>query len=195
MTFADPVGDMITRIRNAQLRTLHNVKIPSSKFRAKILDVLKKEGYISDYKIINDFFTEKTFPPETFDVIIFRNLLEHLYDIHGFLDSVETCLKKEGRIFVDVPNVDEILKIGGFGTFFHQHVSYFSMNTLTHFLSLHGFRIEQSYAGTPNLFISAIKKTESIKTPFTFPRQIKKEREKGYNTRHSYREKIETRSF
>ena len=54
MTFIDPVGDMITRIRNAQMRLLGNVKIPSSKFRARILDVLKKEGYISDYKIIND---------------------------------------------------------------------------------------------------------------------------------------------
>ena len=54
MTFVDPVGDMITRIRNAQMRLLNNVKIPGSKFREKILDVLKKEGYISDYKIIND---------------------------------------------------------------------------------------------------------------------------------------------
>ena len=54
MTFVDPIGDMITRIRNAQMRMLSNVKIPASKFRAKILDVLKKEGYISDYKIIND---------------------------------------------------------------------------------------------------------------------------------------------
>ncbi len=54
MTFVDPIGDMITRIRNAQMRLLSNVKIPASKFRAKILDVLKKEGYISDYKIIND---------------------------------------------------------------------------------------------------------------------------------------------
>ena len=36
MSLADPVGDMITRIRNAQMRALFNVKIPSSKFRAKI---------------------------------------------------------------------------------------------------------------------------------------------------------------
>ena len=54
MSFADPIGDMITRIRNAQMRTLHNVNIPSSKFRAKILDVLKQEGYISNYKILSD---------------------------------------------------------------------------------------------------------------------------------------------
>ena len=54
MTFADPVGDMITRIRNAQMRLLKNIKIPSSKFRTKILDVLKKEGYILDYKVLED---------------------------------------------------------------------------------------------------------------------------------------------
>ena len=54
MTIADPIGDMITRIRNAQLRTLYDVKIPSSKFRAKILEVLKQEGYISNYKLLSD---------------------------------------------------------------------------------------------------------------------------------------------
>ena len=54
MAFVDPVGDMITRIRNAQMRSLSNVKIPGSKFRASILDVLKKEGYISDYKFLTD---------------------------------------------------------------------------------------------------------------------------------------------
>ena len=54
MTFIDPIGDMITRIRNAQMRLLSKVEIPSAKFRAKILDVLKQEGYISDYKTLSD---------------------------------------------------------------------------------------------------------------------------------------------
>mgnify|MGYP001299036960 CR=1 FL=1 len=54
MTFVDPISDMITRIRNAQMRLLNNVKIPNSKFRTKILEVLKKEGYISDFKILSD---------------------------------------------------------------------------------------------------------------------------------------------
>ena len=52
MSFADPIGDMITRIRNAQMRTSSNVSIPNSKFRVKILEVLKQEGYISNYKIL-----------------------------------------------------------------------------------------------------------------------------------------------
>jgi len=54
MSFGDPIGDMITRIRNAQLRALHDVKIPNSRFRVKILDVLKQEGYISNYKLLSD---------------------------------------------------------------------------------------------------------------------------------------------
>jgi len=54
MSFTDPIADMITRIRNAQLRTLSTVSIPSSKFRARILDVLKEEGFISDYKFSSD---------------------------------------------------------------------------------------------------------------------------------------------
>ena len=54
MSLADPIGDMITRIRNAQLRVLSNVEIPSSNFRVKILEVLKQEGYISDFKILTD---------------------------------------------------------------------------------------------------------------------------------------------
>ena len=54
MAFVDPIGDMITRIRNAQMRLLNNVRIPGSKFREKILNVLKQEGYISDYKLLTD---------------------------------------------------------------------------------------------------------------------------------------------
>ena len=51
MTLMDPIGDMFTRIRNGQLRLLPKVEIPSSKFRLKILEVLKTEGFIVSYHI------------------------------------------------------------------------------------------------------------------------------------------------
>ncbi len=54
MNFADPIGDMLTRIRNAQMRRMSKVVIPNSKFRAKILDVLKQEGYISNFSNSSD---------------------------------------------------------------------------------------------------------------------------------------------
>ncbi len=49
MTLMDPIGDMFTRIRNGQMRSLNSVEIPASKFRSKILDILKSEGYINNY--------------------------------------------------------------------------------------------------------------------------------------------------
>ena len=49
MSFVDPIGDMISRIRNGQMRSLKKVKIPASNFRERILDVLKKEGFISNF--------------------------------------------------------------------------------------------------------------------------------------------------
>ena len=51
MTFTDPVGDMFSRIRNGQLRSLNSIEIPSSNFRRNILEILKREGYINDYFI------------------------------------------------------------------------------------------------------------------------------------------------
>ena len=51
MAFTDPIGDMFSRIRNAQMRSLNSVEIPSSNFRKNILEILKTEGYIKDYFI------------------------------------------------------------------------------------------------------------------------------------------------
>ena len=54
MSLSDPIGDMLARIKNAQVRNHNKVIFPSSKFKAKIADVLKSEGYIIDYKINED---------------------------------------------------------------------------------------------------------------------------------------------
>ena len=51
MSLTDPIGDMIARIKNAQMRNHKSVKLPSSKFKIKISDVLKSEGFIIDYKV------------------------------------------------------------------------------------------------------------------------------------------------
>ena len=49
MTVSDPLGDMLTRIRNAQMRNRPKVSTPASKLRARVLDVLREEGYIRGY--------------------------------------------------------------------------------------------------------------------------------------------------
>jgi len=49
MALIDPLGDMIARINNAQMRNKTKVSIPGSKLRARVLEVLKNEGYIRGY--------------------------------------------------------------------------------------------------------------------------------------------------
>ncbi|OWU73748.1 30S ribosomal protein S8 [Phaeobacter sp. 22II1-1F12B] len=50
----DPIADMLTRIRNSQLRGKSTVSTPASKLRAWVLDVLKDEGYIRGYEASTD---------------------------------------------------------------------------------------------------------------------------------------------
>ena len=54
MTLSDPIGDMLARLKNSQTRNHKKVQLPSSKFKIKIAEILKSEGYIIDYKILND---------------------------------------------------------------------------------------------------------------------------------------------
>lgn len=54
MSMQDPIADMLTRVRNASAASLKNVTMPSSKMKAAVADVLKQEGYISDFQVDGD---------------------------------------------------------------------------------------------------------------------------------------------
>lgn len=51
MSLQDPLADMLTRIRNAQARSTPVVKMPSSNLKVSVAEVLKNEGYITDYAV------------------------------------------------------------------------------------------------------------------------------------------------
>ncbi len=52
--WSDPVADMLTRIRNANSVFKESVEIPASNLKKDILEIMKKEGFINDYKFIDD---------------------------------------------------------------------------------------------------------------------------------------------
>ncbi|NLN83306.1 MAG: 30S ribosomal protein S8 [Firmicutes bacterium] len=54
MAMTDPIADMLTRIRNANVVYHDKVDIPSSKMKVALADILKNEGYIRDYQQISD---------------------------------------------------------------------------------------------------------------------------------------------
>jgi len=54
MSLNDPIGDMLIRIKNSQLRNHKKVELPSSNFKIKIAEVLKNEGYIKNYQVSSE---------------------------------------------------------------------------------------------------------------------------------------------
>lgn len=58
MSMQDPIADMLTRIRNGQAANKVSVKMPSSKLKVAIAQVLKDEGYITDYAVSGEVKTE-----------------------------------------------------------------------------------------------------------------------------------------
>ena len=54
MSLNDPIGDMLSRIKNSQSRNHKKVELPSSNFKIKISEALKNEGYIIGYKVSSD---------------------------------------------------------------------------------------------------------------------------------------------
>lgn len=54
MSMQDPISDMLTRIRNSLEREMREVTIPSSNVKVAIAEILKQEGYISDYRVTEE---------------------------------------------------------------------------------------------------------------------------------------------
>ncbi|MFA4848768.1 MAG: class I SAM-dependent methyltransferase [Methanoregula sp.] len=78
---------------------------------------------------------------EKFDIVVLRSVLEHIQEPIPFLKEVRCVLKTNGRVVIEVPNVIYSLKNGVIGDFFHEHISYFSNDSLKKCLMQSGFNI------------------------------------------------------
>lgn len=94
----DPVADLLTRIRNANLAGHATTDVPASKLKAQVLDVLKREGYISDYSRI------KHAPQDTL-----RVTLKYGFGGDKALKHIERISKPGCRIYRGVGNFGKVL--------------------------------------------------------------------------------------
>jgi small subunit ribosomal protein S8 len=58
MVMTDPISDLLTRVRNACMAKIQVINVPKSKIKLDIIKILKEEGYIKDYKVTKDKFSE-----------------------------------------------------------------------------------------------------------------------------------------
>jgi small subunit ribosomal protein S8 len=102
MTMTDPIADMLTRIRNASMAKHEKVDIPSSKMKIAIAKILKDEGYIESYKILEDNKQN-----------IIRIHLKYDNDGSGVITKIERVSRPGCRVYVAKDEVPYVLR--GFG--------------------------------------------------------------------------------
>ena len=102
MSMTDPIGDMLTRIRNANRVKHESVEMPSSKMKIEIAKILKREGYIRDFRYYK--FQNK------FNLKIFLKYGEKNSNI---LKGIERVSKPGRRIYSSKENIEKVL--GGLG--------------------------------------------------------------------------------
>ena len=97
MSMNDPLGDMLTRIRNAQMRRKNKVSTPGSRLRANVLDVLRSEGYIRDYSTA-DFGNGRT----EFEIEL------KYYEGEPVIRTIERVSKPGRRVYSAVSNMPRV---------------------------------------------------------------------------------------
>ncbi len=103
MTTSDPISDMLTRIRNASRMQHDVVDMPDAKLKDSIAQVLKDEGYITDFEVKNEDGTKKTL-----SVKLKYN------DEEEVIQGIERMSKPSKRVFVSSDEIPQVL--GGLGT-------------------------------------------------------------------------------
>jgi len=103
MSMTDPIADLLTRIRNGAMAKLQKVDIPSSNMKVSIVNVLKNEGFIKNYKLISD---QKQG--------ILRIYLKYINDSDSVISEIKRVSKPGGRRYVKsdkIPSVKQGLGI------------------------------------------------------------------------------------
>lgn len=103
MSMTDPIADMLTRIRNANMVKHQKVDIPSSTLKVNIATVLKQEGFIKNYKVISDNLQG-----------VLRVYLKYIDEKDAVINEIRRVSKPGGRVYVnseEIPSVKSGLGI------------------------------------------------------------------------------------
>ncbi len=98
----------------------------------------------SGIPISNNFFSSGTLvecPHLPVDAVIIRHVLEHIDDLDDFVGSIQAALAPGGLLVIEIPDGMSILSKGLYSHFYHEHLSYFSLESLRRLLSPYGFEI------------------------------------------------------
>jgi len=98
----DPIADMLTRIRNANMAKLEKVDIPSSKIKIEITKILKEKGFIKSFKVLRDKKQG-----------VIRITLKYLEGSEKVLTGLKRVSTPGRRVYVDKTKIPRVM--GGYG--------------------------------------------------------------------------------
>lgn len=98
MSLTDPIADMLTRIRNALARGHEKVDMPSSKMKVELARVLKKEGYIKDYRVMKDHYHA-----------VLKIILKYTPENKGAITALKRISRPGLRVYVGKDEVPMVL--------------------------------------------------------------------------------------
>lgn len=99
----DPISDMLTRIRNANMNRAEKVDVPASKLKLEIIKIFKEKGFIKGYKILKDKKQG-----------ILRISLKYAPDGEKVISGIKRVSKPGRKVYVDKKKIPMVM--GGFGT-------------------------------------------------------------------------------
>jgi small subunit ribosomal protein S8 len=97
MSMTDPIADMLTRIRNANMAKQQKVDIPSSNLKVSIANVLRNEGFVKNYKVIAD---DKQG--------ILRIYLKYIDEKESIFSEIKRVSKPGGRVYVKSDHIPKV---------------------------------------------------------------------------------------
>ena len=104
MTVIDPIADMFTRIRNAQIVSFDSVTFQYSNVKSEIAKILTNEGYINGYEILNDDLNKR----------LLKLSLKYDKDGKPLIENIKRVSKPSKRIYTKKKDIYKVLN--GFGT-------------------------------------------------------------------------------
>ncbi len=98
MSLSDPIADMLTRIRNAARMKKKDVSLPASRIKVEIAKILKEEGYIKNFKVVDD---------NKQGVLIL--ILKYTEDNESVISGLRRISRPGCRIYCDKDNIPQVL--------------------------------------------------------------------------------------
>jgi len=127
-------------------------------------------GQAFGINIRKEFFNPNIFLNDgiTFDIVLSRHLIEHMVDPKKFIFNIESILKPNGLLIIETPNVQNYVNQGSLGVFSLQHITLFSISSLSFLLAECGFQIYTFFDEGENLIIVARKDRKKVNHSFFF---------------------------